>query len=345
MANPFEVQAPNIFDALMSGVSAFGTTRKQAKERELEDAYSSVGQKISANGSIDKSTMGQIIGLGPSAAPLLTAVGTIGKSEQTDTLRNLAAENASRVAKGLQPLSPLEYQTAVSQAGANKSTINMPPQEKAYDQAMGKELADMNIGIIKGASTARNSNANLDRLEQLLQDPGVYQGTAGEKVLQAKKIAKSLGIDVGEGVGGAEAVQSISNQLALQARNPAGGAGMPGSMSDSDRAYLKEMQPGLEKTPEGNRLIVDVNRKLNQRAIDVEQFRQGYIKKKGRLDEGFYRDLSEWSNANPLFPNGAGGSPQVAPQQQQQTQPRQGRDGNYYVPDPARPGKYLMVNP
>ncbi|MCF2523911.1 hypothetical protein [Bradyrhizobium sp. G127] len=343
MANPFEVQAPNIFDALMSGVSAYGTTRRQMKERELEDGYAEVGNQIATKGAIDKASLGKIIGMGPQAAPLLTAIGSIGKADQTDTLKNLSAENAARAAKGLPPMSPLEYQTAVSQAGANKSTINMPPQEKAYDQAMGKELADMNIGIIKGAASARTSNANLDRLEQLLQDPGVYQGTAGEKVLQAKKIAKSLGIDVGEGVGGAEAVQSISNQLALQARNPAGGAGMPGSMSDSDRAYLKEMQPGLEKTPDGNRLIVDVNRKLNQRAIDVEQFRQNYIKKKGRLDEGFYRDLAEWSNSNPLFPNGAA-SGQSA-QAQMQMQPRQGRDGNYYVPDPARPGKYLMVNP
>lgn len=336
MANPFEVQAPNIFDALMSGASAYGTTRKQAKERELEDAYAAVGQKIAANGTIDKSSLGEIIGMGPQAAPLLAAVGSIGKGEQTDTLKNLQAENASRIAKGLQPLSPLEYQTAVSNAGKNQTTINMPPQEKAYDAAAGKGFWELNENIIKGAGSARTTQANIDRLDQLLQDPGVYQGFAGDKVLQAKKMAKSLGIDVGD-VGDAEAAQAISNQLALQARNPAGGAGMPGAMSDSDRVYLSQMQPGLEKTPEGNRLIIDVSRKLAQRALDVDNLRRDYIKKNGRLNEGFYAALSDYADKNPLFPGGQQTQQRSAPKDgtiavNPQTNARMIMQGGQWVP-------------
>lgn len=282
--NPFEVEVPNLMQALAYGERSYDRTRKSRKDAELEDAYKRAGEQIGMGG-VDKTTIGQIVGMGPQAAPLLTAIGSIGKSDQTDTLKNLTAENASRAAKGLPPMSPLQYQTAISNAGKNSTTINMPPQEKAYDSAMGKELADMNVGIIKGAANARTGIANLDRLNQSLSDPNVYQGTGGERILQLKRLAKSAGIDV-DGVGDGEVAQAITNQLALQARNPSGGAGMPGAMSDMDREYLKAMQPGIERTPEGNRMIIDVNRKLHQRAIDVEQLRQNYIRKNKRLDEG-----------------------------------------------------------
>lgn len=305
-----------------------------------EDAYSQVGTQI-ASGGVDKATIGRVVGLGPSGAPLLTAIGNLGKSEQTDTLKNLAAENRSRVERGLKPLSPLEYQTAVSNAGKNQTIVNMPPQEKAYDAAAGKGFWDLNEGIIKGATTAQATMASLDRLQQLLDEPGVYQGTAGDKVLQAKKIAKSMGIDVAEGLGPAETVQAISNDLALKARNPASGAGMPGAMSDADRNFLAQMQPGLEKTPEGNRILIDAQRRVNQRALDVEKLRRDYIRKNGRLNEGFYAVLSDYADKNPLFPQTA---PRVAtPAAINGVQPKQAPNGNYYIPDPNRPGSFLQV--
>jgi hypothetical protein len=341
--NPFYVEPPDAFGALLAGVQGFNGARKLAKENALDRAYSDVGSQIASNGSIDNASLGRMIAMGPQAAPLLSAVASIGKADKTDLLKNLAAENAARSQRGEAPLSPLQYAQSVAHAGASRSTINMPPMEKAYDQELGKYLAESNINIIKGASTARANLGNLDRLQQLLNEPGVYQGTAGDKILQAKKLAKSMGFDVGDGIGAAETVQAISNQLALQARNPAGGAGMPGAMSDADRTYLQQMQPGLEKTPEGNRLLIDVNRKINQRAVDVEQFRQNYIRKHGRLDEGFYRDLNDWSNANPLFANSP--APPTAPPRSGNggSQPRRAPDGNFYVPDPNRPGKYLRV--
>jgi hypothetical protein len=299
--NPFYVEPPNIFGALLSGVQGYDSAKKAADTATLKNAYAQVGQQIATNGGVDQASLGQIIGLGPSGAPLLTAIGALQKNGQTDLLKNLAAENASRQAQGQAPLSPLQYATAVAGAGKNTTLINMPPQEKAYDTAMGKELADYNIGIIKSAGAARSKISNLDQLQNLLSDPNVYQGAGGEKVLQAKKIAKSIGIDVGD-LSGGEAATAISNQLALEARNPAGGAGMPGALSDSDRNFLKNMQAGLSNTPQGNQAIIGIQRKLAQRTLDVEQRRQDYIRRKGRLDEGFFRDLSEWSADNPLFP-------------------------------------------
>jgi hypothetical protein len=176
-----------------------------------------------------------------------------------------------------------------------------PKVESAYDQRMGGIFADMNKELITEAREAKGKIATLNRLEQLLSDPNVYQGTAGPLVLQAKRLAKSLGFDV-EGVEGAEAITAIANRFALEARNPSGGAGMPGALSDKDREFLVDMGPGLGRTPEGNKHIIDYNRRLAMRSLDVERQRQLYLSKnKGRLDEGFYTHLEEWSAKNPLF--------------------------------------------
>lgn len=291
MANQFSIEPANPLQALMMGVQGYDRAQKGAQQEALRGAREQAGQ-LYAQGGDTRGVLGQLIGLGD--AETVKALGSMGPKE-TDDQR----EYGQAVKQGFKG-TLMDYVTAIKRAGANQNTINMPPQEKAYDSAMGKELAELNVGIIKGGATASNNLATINRLDQLLADPSVYQGTAGEKVLQAKRLAKSIGIDVGD-VGPAEAAQAITAQLALNARSPAGGAGMPGAMSDADREYLKSMQPGIERTDGGNKIIIDTNRKINQRSLDVDRFRQDYIRRNGRLNEGFYRELADWSNKNPLF--------------------------------------------
>jgi hypothetical protein len=86
-------------------------------------------------------------------------------------------------------------------------------------------------------------------------------------------------------------------------RNPAGGAGMPGAMSDSDREFLKATVPGLGRTPEGNVQIIDYMTRIEQRNMDVANLAQTYMAQNGgRLDYKFFNQLADWSKANPLFP-------------------------------------------
>lgn len=224
-------------------------------------------------------------------------------NKKTNDLRNLDAENASRAAQGLAPMTPLEFITATKKAGAQNITVDQRG-ENEYSKVNAKHFADMNMDLIKGAITSRGSLSKLDRMGQLLADPNVYTGTGGEAVLGMKRLAKSMGIDVGD-LSGSEAVAAIGNEMALELRNPAGGAGMPGAMSDRDREFLQTMPPGLGKTREGNLVLLDYRKRLAQRSLDVDRLRQQYVQKNGRLDEGFFQQLSQFSEANPLFPEGA----------------------------------------
>jgi len=193
----------------------------------------------------------------------------------------------------------LDYQTKLKEAGKPVTNINQQ-QESEYEKATGKQMAELNAEIPKQATAARGKISTLTRMDALLSDPKIYTGAGANLVLDAKRLAKAAGVDIGD-VGGAEALRSIGNQFALELRNPSGGAGMPGALSDKDREFLQASVPGLTQNPEGNRLIVDYMKRMAQRSVDVERLRQQYVAKNGRLSEGFYKELADYSDKNPMF--------------------------------------------
>lgn len=105
----------------------------------------------------------------------------------------------------------------------------------------------------------------------------------------------------------AQAAQSLSREMALQLRNPAGGAGMPGAMSDSDRAYLESMTPGWANDPQAIPLMIDARIAIERRNQEMGRLAREYRQKNGAIDEGFYQQAADFANRNPLF--GAQGEP------------------------------------
>lgn len=185
----------------------------------------------------------------------------------------------------------------------NVST-NMPPMPKAFDETVGKGLGETYLEVNKNAQTSQGKLAKYNQLRNLLGQPNVVQGFAGSEIGQAKNLALSLGLldeEQAKSLGPTQAAEAISNGLALQLRNPAGGEGMPGSLSNTDRDYLNRMVPNLSKVPEGNRILIDYAVKMENRNIDIAKFANNYVKQNGRLDAGFYSALSDWSEKNPLF--------------------------------------------
>lgn len=90
---------------------------------------------------------------------------------------------------------------------------------------------------------------------------------------------------------------------------------MPGAMSDSDRPFLQQQVAGLGNTRGANMKLLDYYERVQKRSIEVDNLRQAYVQKNGRIDEGFRRELSAWAEANPVFPEAraqaSGGAPAV----------------------------------
>ena len=205
--------------------------------------------------------------------------------KETGLMTNLAAA-------GLAPGSPAYEQAMLAAVTRPQSTVNVgaPQQETAEAKEIGKYYAKQFTDLQDAGSAARRQNNRLDALGTLLDR--TYTGAGGESVLAAKRLAQAIGFNP-EGIGEAEAAQAIANEFALQLRNPAGGAGMPGAMSDRDREFLQSMSPGLGMTPEGRKLMIEVRKRQNQRDIEVSKMARNYRKKHGSLDEGFMDEVED----------------------------------------------------
>lgn len=213
--------------------------------------------------------------------------------------------------KGLVPGTP-EYaedvKTQQKAAADLKAKEPKPPVELTEGQkVVGKKYGEMYIAMQDSALSAPAKLARFERLGELLDK--TYTGVGGDTAQALNRGYKAIGDQFGwnttaitEKVGSAEAAQALAKEMALEFRNPAGGAGMPGALSDSDRQFLERMVGSdLSTTPAGRRKILDIRRKLIEREIAVAKMAREYRKRVGKFDEGFTDELEEFSAKNPLF--------------------------------------------
>ena len=122
----------------------------------------------------------------------------------------------------------------------------------------------------------------------------------------------------------------MTRKLALEVRNPSGGAGMPGAMSDADREFLISTVPNLLNTPGGNKQIIEVARALAKRNQQVAQMAREYKQRKGRFDDGFLEELQQWSNSHPIFNTAATGPARIQSEEEYNALPS---GAQYIAPD------------
>jgi hypothetical protein len=252
-------------------------------------------------------------------------------------------------------LNPAEFdqKRELARSGATQLGIDMKQETKEREKVgafFGEAYTNLQNATLKNPG----KRARLQRLDTLLDT--VDTGTGAETTLEIKKLAQAAGIDleklgIKDNVGAAEAARALASELALEARDPSGGAGMPGAMSDADRSFLTNMQPGLATTKEGRKLIIQTRGRILDREDAVAKMARDYRKNKGQIDEGFFDELAAFSEKNPIFtekdvaalqkasgPGAAPAGPQGAP--------RPGAvDGGYRFKggDPANPNSWEKV--
>jgi hypothetical protein len=177
--------------------------------------------------------------------------------------------------------------------------ITMPSQEKAESKTVGEFFGKTYADIQSAGLSATNKINKVERLNTLLD--GVQTGKLTPFGVDVASTAASLGFKIDPKLGNKQAADALSKEMALELRNPSGGAGMPGALSNSDREFLMSMTPGLTSDPAGRKLISESMVKMAKRDQEVAKIAREYRKKNGNLDEGFYDELAKFSEANPLF--------------------------------------------
>jgi hypothetical protein len=172
-------------------------------------------------------------------------------------------------------------------------------QEREESKAVGKAMGEAFTSIQQAGSDANTKIARYERLKGLLD--GVKTGKLTPTGTELAAWADAIGIKVDQNLGNKQAAAALGNEIALSLRNPAGGAGMPGALSDKDREFLVTMVPSLSQTPEGNAKLIETAQKIARRDQEVAKLARDYRARRGTLDPGFYDALQQFSESNPLF--------------------------------------------
>ena len=231
------------------------------------------------------------------------------KEDTLDPVSKLMAAR-DKFPKGSQQWSVLDaaLTKATTHAPAASASVVMK-QEGAEAQVVGKHYGEQ-FGKIQDAGFAAQKNiARADQFASLLD--GVQTGRLTPVGAEVASWAQSFGMNINPKLGNIQAAEALSNAMALELRNPAGGAGMPGAMSEGDRKFLVAMTANISNTPEGNALMLDATRKVARRDQEVAALARAYRSKHGSLDEGFSNELDAFSKKNPLFPQAAPASDAV----------------------------------
>jgi hypothetical protein len=183
--------------------------------------------------------------------------------------------------------------------GMTNAQTNAAAADKAYAEGAAKDMVDTRKNILSAGQSAPVNIAKYQQLGRLLQD--VDGGKLTQTGTNIASMANSIGLKIDKNLPNKEAAAALGNEMALQLRSPAGGAGMPGALSDKDREFLTGMVPNANQTAQGRKTMIDSYIALQKRNQQVAQFATNYEKKYGRLDSGFFDQLSAWSGVNPLF--------------------------------------------
>ena len=166
-------------------------------------------------------------------------------------------------------------------------------------EAQATDIAEQRKGIMNAGFGAGTNIAKYQQLGKLLQD--VDGGTLTGTGTQIASMMNSIGFKIDKNLPNKEAAAALGNEMALQLRNPANGAGMPGAMSDADRNFLISLIPNASQSAQGRKQLIDAAVSVERRKQQVAQFARNYEKKNGKLDNDFFDQMQAWSNENPLF--------------------------------------------
>jgi hypothetical protein len=229
-----------------------------------------------------------------------------------------------------------EYKAELKKAGATNVTVNSG--EKSYDSKLGSEQASTFVDLQKAGREANGSLSTLRVMEKLIDNPNFYSGTGGQYATQVKRLLVSIGVKEAESAAPNELFQKLSNKIVLDMN----GGSLGNQVSNADRSFIENTVANPSNTPEGNRQIIQMAMKIEQRKQEVAKLARDYANKhKGRIDAGFDDELAKWTEANPLFAGGDIGGARQPQQMEMKSQgapaampmpgARQAPDGNWYI--------------
>lgn len=213
------------------------------------------------------------------------------------------ATAAERKAYGAPENVPMSIDTMTGKPSYGPAATNVTTTingEKEQDKVIGKGYGERFNDIQKAGIAAPGTLGTLNLMDKLISDPNFYSGTGGEAATALKRLAVSAGVVGAETAAPNELFQKMAQKSVLDAAGGSLGTGF----SNADREYLNGTVPNIGNTPQGNKLIIEVGRQVQQRNLEIARQAREYAKAHGgRLDAGFEDQIAAYAEKNPLFVN------------------------------------------
>jgi hypothetical protein len=165
--------------------------------------------------------------------------------------------------------------------------------------AAGKARAERQNEVFASAYQAPIAVQRMRNIQDLLE--GHEGGKFSPAGFELARAANSAGFRIDAKLPNKEAAEALGKQLALDLKNVGGSNQMPGNFSNQDRDFLQQMTPNMAQSNAGRRLIVEAHTRVAERQMLAGQFAQKYLEKYGVLDEGFFRQMTQYNASNPVF--------------------------------------------
>ena len=178
--------------------------------------------------------------------------------------------------------------------------------EKGYDNTIGTGYGKRFLTLQDDAQNGQRALNALKVMDQATRQEGFYSGTGAGSVANLKRFAAALNLPGAEGIDSIEAFNALAKQSALDIMGGSLGTGF----SNADRDFVLDQVPNLDNSPAGNAKLIEIQKGLAQRKIDIAKLARTYADQNGgRIDAGFDDFLMQWADQNPLFPEAPPMSP------------------------------------
>jgi hypothetical protein len=196
---------------------------------------------------------------------------------------------------------------------ANKSLFQIEMQlkqplvsmqsESEQSKGVGGELAKIQNGAMEAGRKAPNTLGTLDVMERAAKDPNFYSGTGSAGMLAYKRAASALGFEAPEAAASAEVFDKMSKKLVTDVlQGDKGGAGLGQGISNADRDFVNGTVPNLQNTPAGNATLIQIQRRLAQRDLEIARMtREWAAKHNGLINYEFLDTVAKYQHNNPIF--------------------------------------------
>jgi hypothetical protein len=252
-----------------------------------------------------------------------------------------------------QPTPDIKNYDLYRRQGGNLSFQEWQADTEQRKAVAGKE-AESSIkkydAMVEGGVKAQQEIPQLEMLQEQMNDPNFYSGIGEKYNLAYKRLKSAVGIDPDASV----PQEFLRKATAASVLGSFGALKGLGPIRVAEMNLAKEAAAAPTNSIPANKLLVEIQKRTYERQGAIAEMAQNYKEKNGILDATFDKQVTAYFKAHPIFSDAEikdfhraiGEAPKTASASQPPAaypNAKQAPDGNFYLPDPQRPGKYLKV--